>query len=811
MSTCFIVRAQQSNNTGGFSISGHITDSITHQPVEYATITIINAATKKTVDGAITDKNGSFTINKLAEGQYQILIQCIGYTECSTAVTLNDALQLDHILLSKKISNLQSVTVTSTRQAIENKIDKIVFNVDKDITSQGGMATDALKKIPQVSVDINGNVELLGNPGILFLINGKPSGIFGNSPADALQAIPASEIQSIEVITSPTAKYDASGTGGIINIILKKNKVQGFNGSVNLAAGSRLENAGITASIKKTNFGVNAYFNGNLQLVSHTPVTSDRFSYTNNSSSRFMQQSESDFTRNGYKYGLGFDWSLSKNESFSGSIGFNHFANHNSGDYNQLSIQYDALGSITSTNRSIRFADTKVDVTTMDNEIAYKRKFARDNQELELFYNGSYSQNNTFYNQKQRYQNADTAYAGSTSLNPGKENETDFGVNYTHPITENIMVETGLKLGMESILSNADVLTLQGAGVLVKDGKQSFQSDFKRNVYAGYLSLSFPLQEWLDVKTGIRYEYTDNNATYSNSGKATIPAYKNLAPSIIMQHKMNKGQSIKLAYSYRLERPDFRDLNPFYNLSDPHAVTTGNPNLQPEIGHMYELTYAKTYDKGGNINIVLYMQRNSPDIKPYTTYYSLYKIGDSTYQDLTITTRATIAAEVRAGVNIAASMPVTKRFSVRGNVMMFNRHLNNVYDTPAVINGFGVRSNLNLAYQFSKAMAGEIFGNYMSGMKWQGQRPPSFSYTIALRRQFKNTKGSIGIIAVNPFNRYINQKAVQQSKGFTTNTFQQLPYRSFGISFAYKFGKLKFSKPKDSDNYLYTPPGEGGN
>ena len=224
----FFVTAQE--NTGilrNYKISGKITDTLSKQPIEYATITVTDSSTKKIVNGAITDKKGGFQVKKLGSGIYRISVQCIGYNDFYQTVNVTGDIVLDGIMLIKKINTLQAVTVTGNKAVIENKIDKIVFNVDKDITSQGGMATDALKKIPQVSVDISGNVELLGNPSVRFLINGKPSGIFGNSPADALQSIPASQIQSIEVITSPTAKYDASGTGGIINIILKKSKDRG--------------------------------------------------------------------------------------------------------------------------------------------------------------------------------------------------------------------------------------------------------------------------------------------------------------------------------------------------------------------------------------------------------------------------------------------------------------------------------------------------------------------------------------------------------------------------------------------------------
>ncbi len=815
-SHCFIncFSQQPEKAATNYSLSGTVYDSLLKHPLEYATITLSEAGTKKLVNGTITNSKGLFKLANIHTGTYLLVIESLGYGSFSrkiiTADTKSFDINIQAVYLTKKTATLQNVTVTSTRQTIENRLDKIVFNVDKDITSQGGMATDALKKIPQVTVDINGNVELLGNPSIRFLINGKPSGIFGNSPADALQSIPASQIQSIEVITSPTAKYDASGTGGIINIILKKSKMEGFNGNINIAAGSRLENASINASLKKNNFGLNAYFSGNKQLVSSTPVTMDRVSGSaGGTSTKFLQQSMVDFDRNGFKSGIGLDWDLSKKDNISASLGYNHFANRNNGVYDQTSIQYDAGGSQIGNSNSIRLADTKVNVNTFDNEISYKRKFQKDKQELELFYSGSYSQNNTNYIQSQHYKTSDSAFAGSSSLNPGKENGTEVGVNYAQPFGKDLLLETGVKLGIESIISSADVFTLNTAsGIYVKDAQQTFQSDFRRKVYAAYVSMSFPLFKILEAKAGLRYEQTENEASYSNSGKANIPAYKNWAPSFIVAHNFNNKQTLKFAFSYRLERPDFRDLNPFMNLSDPHNITTGNPNLQPEIGHIYELTYIKSFEKGTTINAVLYLQKNSPDIKPYISYYPVFKIGDSLYNDVTVTTRATIAAEIRSGINLSITVPVDKKLSLRSNILAFNRHLNNINDTPSVINGFGVRMNVNATYQFSKSLAAEIFGNYNSGMKWQGVQPAAFSYTMAVRKLFKNTKGSLGFIAVNPFNKYIDQRSLQEAKGIVTHSLRQLPYRSFGISFLYKFGHLKFTKAKENDNYMYTPPSD---
>src|SRR5882672_4417352 len=238
----FSLSAQQSPAAGKGRITGRILDSIAQSPVEYATITLYAAGNTRPVNGATSSVKGVFTVEGLAPGSYTLTVGFIGFQARSISALTLDAktmsLTLGDIFLSKKTEALQAVTVTASKGLVENKIDKMVYNAEKDITSQGGVATDILKKVPMVSVDVDGNVQLQGNSNILFLINGKPSSIFGNNLADALQSIPASQIKNIEVISSPGAKYDAEGTGGIINIILKDNKLRGVNGNISLTAGT---------------------------------------------------------------------------------------------------------------------------------------------------------------------------------------------------------------------------------------------------------------------------------------------------------------------------------------------------------------------------------------------------------------------------------------------------------------------------------------------------------------------------------------------------------------------------------------------
>ena len=791
----------------GFQISGKIADAVSRQVIEYATISLQNDSSKKIVTGAITDKKGQFLLDNISMGNFTITIQFLGYSDYIKKISIAANLKLEEILLEKKTTTLDHVTVTSTKQAIENKIDKLVYNVGKDITSQGGVATDALKKIPMVTVDADGNVELLGNPSIRFLIDGKPSAIFGNSVADALQSIPNSQIQSIEVITSPSAKYDATGTGGIINIILKKNKIEGFNGNINLSAGTRLENGNINLNWKKNNVGMNAYFGGNAQLEALTPNGMDRLTRIVSGTNRLLQESENYFSRNGYKSGIGFDWSVSKYDNVTAMLGYNHFGNKSYGLNDQTAFQYDINGTELSRVYSVRNFQNTFDANTFDNSLSYKRKFKKEKQELDLSYSGSFGKNTTYYDQSQFYKTNNNAFAGSYSLNPGHENQLNFSVDYAHPIQENILIETGFKHIQQSILSNADVYVLNaGSGLYAKDNVQSYASEYHRKIYAAYLAASFSMFHYLDIKAGGRFEYTTSTADYSNAAHVGIPDYHNLAPSFVLSHTFVNRQTVKLAYSYRIERPDFRDLNPFMNLTDPHNIFTGNPNLQPEIGNNFELGYNRSFENGTNINIVLFYQHQSPDIKPFITYYLTYKIGDSVYTDVTVSSRANISSEVKAGMNIAVALVLNKQFTIRPNLQIFNRSMENPLDTPSLTSSFGFRANLNAAYVLPNQWTVEVFGNYNLGMKWQGRQPNMYSYTLAVRKQLFKTKGSIGIVIVNAFNQYIHQDILSLAKNLITHSYRDIPYRSFGISFTYKFGKLKFSKPKESENYLYTPP-----
>jgi outer membrane receptor protein involved in Fe transport len=317
-------------------------------------------------------------------------------------------------------------------------------------------------------------------------------------------------------------------------------------------------------------------------------------------------------------------------------------------------------------------------------------------------------------------------------------------------------------------------------------------------VYAGYLSTNFKLSDWLNVKVGARYEYTEVKIDLSNT---SIPSYGTFVPSVILSHDFNKSQSLKLAYGKRIERPEYRDLNPFINLSDPYNITTGNLLLRPEIGNNFELGYSNTFKKGGNIYISLIERINTSDIKSVTTFYPTYLIGDSTYTNVSVNNRQNIGEEYNTGISASGSYPITTKLNMRGNLMVMHRYTVNNTGIGDQSSGLRVRFNMNVTYQLPKDLVFELFGFYSSATQnIQGKTPQFFMYNFALRKLFWDKKASFGFTATNPFNKYVRQLSTISAESYTSTNIRMMPLRSFGISFMYKFGKLEFSKKKEEDN-----------
>lgn len=574
------VHAQQAPVGANGKISGRIIDSATGQPVEFASISLSVQGVDKEINGMMTDDKGAFVLTNIADGTYKLSIFSIGYKpgiKNNIAISkTSEVVNIGDIKLPSVSSKLADVVVAADKNTVEYKLDKTIYNVDKDITSQTGVATDVLKKIPEVSVDVDGNVELQGNSNIRFLIDGKPSTIFGSNLPDVLQTIPASQIQSIEVITSPGAKYDAEGTGGIINIVLKKSKIQGINGNVSLSGGTRFENGSFNLNARKGNFGAHFYFSGNAQLQSTTYSSSNRNGIDSAfTTSQVLQNGSSNFKRDGYQTGGGFDWEITPKTTISGGAGYPFFQNNSNGTSTRQTLTLDQYGNPLSSINDLVLTSSNSHQQSTYWYFYYKQTFQKKDEELNMAANSYTAENNTYYLQQQEHLANDSIFNSSYGNNPGTFGETDLSIDYTDPLTKDLTIETGTKAVLNDINSTSDVYLLNATDDYQYSTTQSSSLDYKSYIYAGYLSATFKLFNWLDVKGGGRYEYTQINASYSTSGNISIQPYGTFVPSVVFSHTFNNNQTFKISYTRRIQRPNYYNLNPFINATDPQNITTG--------------------------------------------------------------------------------------------------------------------------------------------------------------------------------------------------------------------------------------------
>ena len=800
---------------GSGQIVGTVLDADTKQPIEYATIILFNKGTKNAISGATANEKGIFKIADLPNGTYKIDIEFVGFKTTSI-----DNIEIDNTHLSvnvnainliKSKSTLADVTVKSNAKTIENKIDKMVFNAEKDISAQNGVATDLLKKIPMVSVDIDGNVQLAGTSSIRFLINGKPSVAYGSSITEVLQSIPASEIKTVEVITNPGAKYDADGLGGIINIVLKQNKTRGYNGSISTSVGTRIENGALNLAARNNNFGASLFVASNARLLAATPMTMDRTTtdLANKTYNYMQQDGSSDVKRQGTHSGLNLDWTYLKKNSFNASFGLNSFGTDANGSNTQI-LSSQPFGGMTTQNALLHnlTSNSFSENGNFNYSGNYKRTFNKEGRELEIAYNASNSNFNINAGTFQYAMPGQLLVYGSKNLNGTSENQSELKLDYSEPISDNVKLNFGSKLTNMGINSETNVFNESNTQQLKQNNSLSNTMDYNQKVLAIYSELEFPIKEILEVKLGGRFEQTNVNAIFSKANQLVNPNYNNFVPSLFFKRNINDNSTIKLSYSRRINRPGTEELNPYINTTDPKNMTQGNPFLLPEHGERIELTYSKEIKEIGSVMFSVFQRNSDQDIQPYVSYYPSLQVGDSLYYNVNLSRSENIGLEKNTGINIFTDIKVNSAFSIRSNISYYYRKIYNSIDHYYNATSQNYRANLNLTYEFSKTLVTEWFGNFNSARnEVQGKYPANIAYSMAIRKKFWNNKASLGFIANNPFAEFVKQQTLINGPNFNSNNIRYVPSRSFGLSFNWRFGKLEFKKEKKEEGGME----DGGN
>ena len=791
----------QSNSITG-RIMGSVVDSSTQNVVEFATVALKHEGTTKDVDGVISNEKGQFKLPAVKLGSYDLVISFIGYKSKKISGIKLTPKQPDfdvgEVLLLPDEVILDQVEVTAQAAIVENKIDRIVYNADKDASTVGGDAADVLRKVPMLSVDLEGNVSLRGSRNIQILLNGKPSGMFSNNAADALKMFPADQIKSVEVITTPGAKYDAEGTGGIVNIITKKKSVQGYSATINGAVGTRQNRGSLNVNAAKGRFGMNG--SGNIYYswpqdarnsffredqINGLTRTLDQEGITNSSRIGFWGQAGAFYDFNAYN-------SINTSVSMRGhSFDQNGFQD---AIFDDPSLTLNQMYRRDNTVKNLR---SGYDWTT-----DYKKTYKEPEKEFSIAFqlNGTVSDDESTLRQSG---NDPALNANENLINDGLNLEATFQVDYVHPFSKNVKWEVGAKSVFRDIDSDYSYDVFHSdQSEYVRDPVRSDQFDYKQNVYAGYSSFTLNLGKNYGLVIGGRYERTEINGNFSDRESTFTNNYDNFVPSIILSKKIGFN-TLKASYVKRIQRPSLYYINPFVNSVDQRNVTFGNPLLAPEISNQFDFGYT-TFKRGTVIATSLYYRRTT-DVIQTILEVNQSGVSETSFQNTGISNAF--------GFNIFTSFSIKKFWTLRGSVDVhaFNTKSEslNLENTAANYKLFTSSS-----FDFKKGWKADIFGFANSPRQTLQGRIPSFSMmSLGIKKEIWNKKGSIGITIVDPFNETKRFQSELEGPTFFQTTDFRLPFRSFGINFSYTLGKLDFkakqrrSKIRNSD----LKEGDGGN
>jgi outer membrane receptor for ferrienterochelin and colicin/5-hydroxyisourate hydrolase-like protein (transthyretin family) len=771
--------AQKATVTG--RITATILDSVTKQPVDYATVSLIRIKDNKVMNGGLTDEKGKVNLQNVAPDDYKLTIGFLGYTAKSHVFKTTPGkpdYNAGNISLSPSSNTLNTVSVEGKRAMIENKIDRMVYNAEADATNAGGDATDVMRKVPMLSVDINGNVQLRGSA-VRVLINGKPSGTMANSVADALKMLPADQIKSVEVITNPSAKYDAEGSGGIINIITKKSNAEGISGGVNAAAGTRQNTGSFNLTAKTGRFSANTALGTNLaypqesrviffnQTTAVNPITK------NNETTSVLQDGISDWTRQLFNGSLGLDYDFNAYNNISTNAKYTRFYNGGPGSSaisgntvpagTTPSTVYAPSGSIVST--------TDMTNSNLDWNIDYKKTSKKAGEEFSI--SGQLTTGNNTNDFANDYRNpAGGLINYLASNNVGKNKEYTAQTDYVYPFSKSVILEVGGKAIFRDIQSQYSVAT-----------DQDFNYD--QNVGAAYSTISFNLTKKIQFKGGLRAEYTAID--FSNSKND----YFNLFPSAIFSQTIKGKTTLKLAYNRRVQRPSLAYLNPFRNEANQFSVFQGNPSLDPELSDNLEFGYS-TFIKGSIINASIFY-RNTQNV--------IENINRNDASGKILTTYENVGTTQSYGMNIFGSYNPTPKWTLMSNIAV------NTYDINSDLKGMnqGTFLNYNFFLRSASSIKGgwnlEFFGVLNSPRyTYQSKTQAMVFYGGAVKKDIFKKQGTIGLNVLNPFSRDLHIKTVSEGESNLQRQDIYYPLRSFGLNFSYKFGKLKFTEKKKIKN-----------
>ncbi|MBO2011862.1 TonB-dependent receptor domain-containing protein [Hymenobacter negativus] len=779
------------------SLTGTVLDSLKKEPVPYATVVLLPATGEAPITGVAADDAGKFALNKLAPGSFRLRVSYVGYGTQTRPVTVTaGATALPTFYLPVAGTALGEAVIVGTKPVVEVRPDRIVYNADQDATNAGGNAADVLRKAPLLAVDGDGNVKMRGSSNFKVLVNNKPSPTLASNLAEALKGIPAEQIKSVEIITTPPAKYDGEGTAGIINIVLKKGVEQGLNGRVSASGGNRNSNVNAALNFKTKKLGFTS--SGGLGGW-YGPNESTRVRYGKVDNSTLTQNGTGDYGGL-WNYGsIGLDYDVSEHQSLSLAASLNTYRGH---DYNNLLNDYVTDNQV---NNQLFTRTTNSLFSGFNGELTgtYTRTFALPRKEWSVV--GQYAENSgtfgydfdQFANSRVNLETDRASYRErSRGRTPGTE--VTFQTDLTQPFGEKQTLETGLKAIWRHTGSVADVDGKQQADAdFVRLAGRSTDFDYDQNVQAAYATYTAKATKKLSISLGGRLERTSLSADFRTTG-SEIPArsYLTLLPNGNAQYAFSDNNSVRLAYSKRITRPYIDYLNPFIDRSDAQNISFGNPNLDPELTDSYELSY-NTNGKAGSLNISGSVRRTGNAIESIRLRPEEAGITDA-LPGSTVRTYANVASNSFYQLNFYGSAKPAKGWDISGgpDVQYIVRR------SPALgveRRGFTAGLNLNTSYKLPKkfTLQGFLYSSLPSP-ELQGRGSANLYYQLGVKKTFLNDKADLVLNLATPFNNYWRYRSTTDTPSFSETSNNYAYQRGFRLSFSYRFGNAQQGKQRKS-------------
>ncbi|MGE9516413.1 MAG: TonB-dependent receptor domain-containing protein [Solitalea-like symbiont of Tyrophagus putrescentiae] len=776
-------------------IYGKVVDSA-NNPIEIASVYLTPLGSKISNMGTYTKEDGTFILENVKYGKYQLIVSFIGYnTFTSQEISIdehNTQVNTNLIRLTDSNKKLEDVVITDQKKLVEIKTDRIVYNAEQDITNAGGSATDVLRKVPLVNVDAQGNVDLRGNTDLLILINGKPSPIFTNSLSDALETLPADQIKKIEVITTPSAKYGSEGSKGIINIITKEEKqYSGINGNINLSASKRSRaNLGLNYYNKKFSASLMSSVYGSFKSYGSYNFNKNIYNPTNNN--KYINTSGKTAShRLGILPYLTLNYNFDNLNTLSSSL---MFANRKG--FNNQNVEQKIRGisnNIISEYYNQSDRDTKSD--GVDWTLSYVKRFSKENQELNLDYNFSHSTSNTDLNGNSFIDaNLDTLLNNALSNNLSNNLDNSLTMFYSHPIKKTIKIEAGSKATLRKMDTKYNYTLYKDTNANNVIGSIVNKLDFNQNIYAGYIMFNYNINTKTSLIAGSRIEYTHNKAAFTNNNlnHSLNNNYNNIMPSLALVYKLNDMSSVKLNYRRGIYRPTIKYLNPYEDRTDSLNIKQGNPDLLPENNDLVELGYNLFFNNIPIANIIAFYQRTSNAIEPVTNNLA---------NGASLTTYYNIGTQTNLGLSLLSSYRFFKTLTLRGELSLFNSNYSNISNKDINSSKYiSYKANLMASYSIINNLSAELFFIFNSPRYIaQGKRPSFSIISLGLRKNFTKNL-SMNLSVSNPFKENIDFITESKTNDFEQTAINSIPFRFISIGIRYKFGKLNEANINKNQN-----------